>query len=254
MKKQILFTTIVISSLGLFSCRKDNAELSETQSRAVEQSNVAVNTAERLPYINPVTYKLEGAFLFNGNLEDSTGKLVDGQMVAPSVTTSYKLYATDRKGNPNSALNLDGNYYVNLSNVPQHVNTSISLWVKRGAYYSAHDIIYPNGNGWILYQGGYAFKAAIKTSAGPVDATSPNYVDNAWHHIVETYDGDYLKIYVDGTLAAQKYFPGFISTQLVWAYGLGFGTSGNYWKGAIDEVRFYSRTLTASDVQTLYHL
>jgi hypothetical protein len=67
--------------------------------------------------------------------------------------------------------------------------------------------------------------------------------DLNWHHLVVTYDGSSFKFYVDGVLSGSTNMPGSLASSLA-TYIIGNG----YWKGAIDDLRFYSRTLTASDV------
>ena len=74
-----------------------------------------------------------------------------------------------------------------------------------------------------------------------------------WVHVVGTYTGTTMKLYVDGTLAqtAQAVFAPQRNPQL-W---LGRGhVNGNdsYWRGAIDDVRFYHRALSIQDVASLY--
>lgn len=72
---------------------------------------------------------------------------------------------------------------------------------------------------------------------------------NAWAHIAGTYDGTTLKIYVNGNLVSQKTVTAsalittgklFIGGNTVW---------GEYFKGLIDDVRIYSKTLNQSEIQ-----
>ncbi len=71
---------------------------------------------------------------------------------------------------------------------------------------------------------------------------------NVWKHVALTYDGTTLRFYVGGTLV----------TSVAGAHGtsnnpLLFGrwnTNAEFWNGLIDEVRMYSRALTAGEIQT----
>ena len=251
MKRQILFITITVSTVTFFSCSKQNAGLNEVQASVPQQSNTPVITPEMGIYINPVTNKLAGAFLFNGDLKDSTGKLPDGTMYP--ILRGGVAYTTGHKGYLNSALNLTGYYSVFLANVPQQANTSISLWVKRAAQYSAAEIITPNGRGPAAYQFNYAFQGDVFTSQYTPYVNSGAYIDQAWHHIVVTYDGTYLKLYIDGNLVGTSNNPETFISTLVY-YRIGLMTGGTNWKGYVDDLRFYSRTLTANDVKILYNL
>src|SRR5581483_2830361 len=85
--------------------------------------------------------------------------------------------------------------------------------------------------------------------------------DGNWHHLVAVYDGANtnggLKLYIDGVLAGTNNAP---SSLLATAHDLSLGsredtsTSGYTlpYYGMEDEVRLYSRALSAADVQQLY--
>ena len=83
---------------------------------------------------------------------------------------------------------------------------------------------------------------------------------NAWHYLAMTYDptgGGTRKFYVDGTLSdttATTYSPSGASDY--WAtYNPGDTPTGvnKYLNGTIDELRAYSRVLSASEVQLIYY-
>jgi flagellin-like protein len=74
---------------------------------------------------------------------------------------------------------------------------------------------------------------------------------NTWHHIAGTFDGTYLKVYVDGVLNNTK---GPLTTSPTIANGavyLGYlNPSGTRWlNGTLDEVRIYNRSLTQAEIQ-----
>jgi len=161
-------------------------------------------------------------------------------------------YTTDRKGNANSALKLDGNYYVYIPDVPQQVNTTLSAWIKRSQLYPDATIISANGKGPRIDQNTYAFRGLMHTGILLPDVYSNPFIDQAWHHVVVTYDGNYLKLYVDGVLqGTTSYSASFPKENFYYLIGAMFG---GYWKGCVDDLRFYSRTLTAKDVIALYKL
>jgi len=252
MKKQILFIMLAASTLTFFSCSKQNAGLNDIQPSALQENNTAVHSPEMGIYINPVTNKLNGAYLFDGDLKDSTGKLPNGSMYP--VMRGGVAFTTGHKGIAKTALSLTGNYYVYMGDVPQQANTSISFWVKRAAQYpSAAEIITPNGRGPGLYQLNDAFRGIVFTSKYSAEVNSGPYIDQNWHHAVVTYDGTYLKLYIDGNLVATSNNPQTFISTLVY-YRIGIMTGGSYWKGSVDDLRFYGRTLNANDVKILYNL
>lgn len=79
---------------------------------------------------------------------------------------------------------------------------------------------------------------------------------NAWVHLAAVYDGSSLILYRNGVEAARRAHSGTIPDQCtaVVAGGGDNGTSGTggFVNGLLDDVRIYSRTLSASEVQGLF--
>jgi|SRR5215203_500664 len=246
MKKQIFFIVIASSATMFFSCRKNATELKETNS-ATEQMNSASKNLESNININPLLYKLEGWYRFNGNLNDATGKLASGFSVK-----SAAQYTIDHKGFLNSALKLNGSSFVKLMNVPVKTSSSISVWVKTVDLDQTSLIVSSSGEGLFILQNPTWYLGAL-TLAG--DGWSWSYglhkevSDLNWHHLVTTYDGTILKFYFDGSLAGSQSMSGSINSVLK-----DYFIAHNYWRGAVDELRFYSRALTPVEVQSLYNL
>ncbi len=83
--------------------------------------------------------------------------------------------------------------------------------------------------------------------------------DGAWHQVVQTYNGTTLTLYIDGVaLATQAATRGTVMNS----YGFGIGAvietgnsnSGGFFAGSIDEVSFYTTTLSQTDVTNHYQL
>jgi len=249
MKKQILFIAASISAI-LFSCTKEKIETAEKQSTAdVELTNAAQANSEFL-VVNPLTVNLEGSFQFNGNLKDATKKLGDA---VPTIRVPA--YTSDHKGNPNSALYLNGNYGVKVNKVPQQTHTSLSVWIKPSNIQQV-GLSYVAGSD--SYGPEITHISNLITGGVVMNVTTPGiaelYLSNTgWRHLVVTYDGTDVKMYVDGQFVGVNHEPGFVPTNLV-NYFIGCLPGFKLWKGAIDDLRFYSRTLSASDVTALYNL
>ncbi|MBN2133714.1 MAG: PASTA domain-containing protein [Sedimentisphaerales bacterium] len=73
-----------------------------------------------------------------------------------------------------------------------------------------------------------------------------------WHHVVGTYDGSTIRLYVDGVLDATLPYTGGIdaNTQPVFI-GENSEMRGRTWQGLIDDVRVYNRVLYADEVAAL---
>jgi len=75
-----------------------------------------------------------------------------------------------------------------------------------------------------------------------------------WHHMVGTYDGSVMKLYIDGCLdnsANNSFtFPNISSPVTIGAVGV--GEEDDYFNGIMDEVRIYNRALSPTEVQILF--
>ena len=88
-----------------------------------------------------------------------------------------------------------------------------------------------------------------------VDATLPlpdlGLKKDNWYHVVGTFDGKELRVYVDGKLEGQKAVPA-NGPVMIWndnniEFG-GRGTGVNAYKGLLDELIVYDRALTEEEV------
>ncbi len=146
------------------------------------------------------------------------------------------------------ALDFDGDDYVALKypvNVLAGRSVTISAWVKPapGLYGGhAYPIVAQNGispKKYWLYLSGY--KPAFYHGSTTVE--SPMGLDNEWHHIMGTYDGALMRLYVDGLQAGPM-----ASCNVDGVYEDVFiGSSGpvtnKYFKGQIDDVWIYGCAL-----------
>lgn len=75
---------------------------------------------------------------------------------------------------------------------------------------------------------------------------------NTWTHVVATYDGTTMKIYLNGTLAGSKNIATTINTSSG-SFMIGRGSGTTYlFKGKLDETRVYNRALSPAEVRQLY--
>ena len=73
---------------------------------------------------------------------------------------------------------------------------------------------------------------------------------NTWTHLAMTYDGGQERIFVNGTQIASRAQTGAITTSSSPMRIGGNSIWGEYFSGQIDEVRVYSKALTAAQIQT----
>ncbi len=91
-----------------------------------------------------------------------------------------------------------------------------------------------------------------KDGAFKVDARPGMLKSEAWNHLALSYDGDALRFYVNGDRAGEQKIG---RRRIPGRGGLAFGRrqdncgDGYYFRGAVDEIRFYGRALTDAEVR-----
>ena len=100
------------------------------------------------------------------------------------------------------------------------------------------------------------FYARVSNGSSGVDVTSTTSVnDGDWHHIVFLRDGDTLRLYVDKTQEDTGDVTGITipdTTRPIWI-GKDLSSGNIFFNGLIDEVRIYSKALSASEVTKNYN-
>ena len=150
---------------------------------------------------------------------------------------------------------------------------SVGAWIKlRPSMEGWHVIVSKGGRGWAMstHSEGYVTMSIniIKPEEYlpgltkdpirylPVTANK-DIKDERWHHVVGTYNGESVCVYVDGELGNSKPIRGNIATNtspVVIGDNPGWSESGYdwSWNGLIDDVCIYSYALTADEVKDLY--
>ena len=248
MKKQFQILAATFITAAFISCSKEKIEDAKIPASVNEEISTSSSSSADRFVVGPLTEDLEGSFQFNGNLKDNTQQLGDGVPTVRGV-----IYTTDRKGKSKSAVYLNGYYGIKLKKVPQQTNSSISVWIKPSSVnYPSSIILYPETYGQAITQVsnlitcGMAIQPAI-----PLGAGYKNIVNTDWRHIALTYDGQNIRVYIDNvktTFASAGSIPPVLAN-----FFLGYFTGKTDWTGAMDDLRFYSRTLSDSDVQALFN-
>lgn len=140
-------------------------------------------------------------------------------------------------------------------------NRSISFWVKTtvsGQYIFVRsdvgDTYDTNYEG--IYIGGNTWVSIFRETGAGVDhgySWGTNGVDlctGAWNHIVMTFTSTTASLYVNGNFASNVTGMAALSTG---APHLRIGTTtGSYFAGSLDQIRFFNRQITGGEVKTLY--
>lgn len=199
---------------------------------------------------NVVLYHLDG------NANDTSGNTQSGTEVGSPTYTA---------GQIGQAISLDGatGQYISVANSPVVTiagNMSISAWVNMdltgdgfqrivgkatGGSGSGGYALYVNTNG----QPRVAFGGTQTTAAATGLITA-----STWHHVVGTWDGSTARVYVDGVLVdslTSGSGPGSSTADLHIGADPAFPGTRDF-KGLLDEVAIWSRTLSALEIKAAY--
>lgn len=209
-------------------------------------------------------------YAFNNNADDSSGNGYHGTLLGVT-------FVDDRFGNPNAAAYFDGiDDYIelpNLTDLKPNLPLSFSFWIKydstssfdRAVFNTSYEDdrssgVYFNtqistGRYAINYgDGTYAYISSARrsyVSSQVIDITS-------WHHVVAVIEsGTNMDIYVDCNNQGGTYSG--TGGPLVYSSTPGnigrndrnLGVPAEYFKGAIDDFRYWSRALTPDEVSNL---
>jgi hypothetical protein len=96
----------------------------------------------------------------------------------------------------------------------------------------------------------------IETSAGLLDLTTTAHVSDGRQHMVAwTFDGSYLRVFVDGRQVARQAHTGTLepSSQALTVGKISGGAFGPFWfNGTIDEYAWFGAALPASEIRAMY--
>lgn len=203
---------------------------------------------------------LVGRWQMTGNANDATPYSNNGTVSGASLTT-------DRFGTSNSAYSFNGtSNQISIPNpVPNFISSnnapfSMSIWLRpSNVTTSNHRSIV--GNETYNVRGfryginsSQRFSFWTSESGGnlhPIQSTTSAII-NTWYHVVVTYDGSVVKIYVNGnpevaSASGRTIISG--TNNLVLAGGTG---GVDRFAGVMDDFRTWSRALNVQEVQAIY--
>jgi beta-glucanase (GH16 family) len=190
-------------------------------------------------------------------VEDSAGAN-KGEMVKPDGAARVE-------GKVGGALEFNGASYVKVPDsaaLKVEKAITVAAWIKL-ADATGEQCVAAKGTGFVFFQTKPGTKPVnvLNIGGGPTAhwlsfpyATEAAAFVGGWHHIAFTYDGTNVTNYMDGKPdGAPEALTGDLSPGWDW---LGIGTNGawadKFFKGAIDDVRIYSRALSADEIGKLF--
>lgn len=162
----------------------------------------------------------------------------------------------------NSVLNLPDtggalSVWVNPTGIPVGQDSSQTIFKKRP--HSNDNVV--GGVALSIYQAGPTSPNYLRVQIGDdtaydqLTASTTQLLNNKWYHVVLTYTSTTIYIYLNGNLEAQMTRTRAIAWPTALGVYIGTGktaTNPVAFKGTLDEMRLYNRTLSVSEVQSLY--
>ena len=190
-----------------------------------------------------LTKGLLAVFKLNNEFNDSTGNIPITLYTNTGITA-----VADRKGNAKSAMSFDEGYmYATVDGWSANLIT-IACWVLPKNNTNDNFFLRADGAAFGFFQ----YKDAIGfTISTPATNTAKTSFGTGWIHLTGTYDGKDIRTYINGELAATLNHPGEPGSVSKIEAG---SFNSPYWKGAIDELRFYNRLLSEEEIALLAKL
>lgn len=214
---------------------------------------------------------------FNGNANDLSGNNLNGVVHGATLTTdrnniankSYDFdYANASFGKQNDEITIPYSPLMNVSNI------TVSLWLYPRTYYWSGNPNDPTSTIINRFQKGYStpngqawgitfnqtsvtgFIVGSNGTGGSSTVTNTALTLNQWHHLVMTYNGNQIKLFLNGVLASTQNYSGAMNISGDSGISIGESNQANgYWyhtDGKIDNVGIWNRELTVDEIQQLY--
>lgn len=167
---------------------------------------------------------------------------------------------------PDTAISLDGSRGILM---PRGLDLegltpfSIELWARQTdqpnyGFTLDHENFEGTRDGWalLLETDEVSFERWMSGSTNGAVANSPGALPlGTWHHLVVTFDGAQLTLYIDNRVASLNAVGSALpKTNNTWKIGYqNCDCSGNGFTGDLDEIAFYAAALSAERVAVHYH-
>ncbi|HEX5076793.1 MAG TPA: LamG-like jellyroll fold domain-containing protein, partial [Gemmatimonadaceae bacterium] len=204
-----------------------------------------------------VAASLRGEWLLDGNASDSSSYGSSATLVgAPPFVAGRVGQALSLNGTSQYATVPDANHLDLTSGL------TMAAWIRpAGAAAATQDVIKKatlggiNGYELSLSSAGKVFVRLNQQASAEtfrINSTSSYPLNNtAWMHVAATYDGSTIRLYINGTLEGSVAGPAAIATN---SLPLTLGAQSDatrFYDGLVDDVRLYSRALSAAEITTL---
>lgn len=260
---------------GIIDSEEQNPEWTYTESgfytvklTVSDSSNQAVEIKES--YITIYSDDPVAHYPFNGNADDVSGFENDGIVYGVTLVE-------DRFGNQNSAYYFDGiDDYIGLPTDFDYPNRTVCFWFNATNVPEWNYAYEPNSSLQIIYTSDHPNiengltkiwvtkidgKEKICFHNGGADEILDNTFsinENEWFFAAVTVNPEFINYYLNGELVKTINYPGNIHSTTDNNYynaaiGVGRLLNHRYFNGSIDDIKIFSKALSDSEVESLYH-
>lgn len=216
---------------------------------------------------NPILASINSKMVAYWKFEEASGSILDSVAGLSGTGTGITYSVAAQIGNGISNDNVTGHGIVVPTDAKFNVTTgSLSVWINysAGAYWINNMNSDADMFGWALQRsstGGFNFATfLLGNGSGSQVITTKSYINvTTWYHLVVTWDGSTVNMYVNGTIdtsVAQTKTPAYTTFPL--SFLTGMGSDGVTLKfpslATIDEFSFYNAVLTDQEVRYLHNL
>ena len=222
------------------------------EARSIDDSaNMQSSPTVETVYVSPGG--LVGAWSFNegsgSTAGDASGNGNTGTISNAAWTGSGKFGHALIFNGTNARIDVPNSSSLQLSN-----GMTLEAWVDPSAVSNRWgDVIYKGRDNYYLEGSSEIGRApaggGIFGGGGATAFGSAALPANTWSYVATTYDGTTLRFYVDGTLVSSQPAAGMIASSTNPLQIGGDSFYGQYFNGAIDEVRVYNNPLSSAQIQ-----
>jgi len=215
---------------------------------------------------NIYNWKKDGSYIMVLNMPfepDGNLNATDYSGNGNNATAEYATYNPTGGHDSRGAYEFDGvNDYIDAFDVPVMSQFTFEFWIKPNSHnYGGILSDHKSGAWYPSYHHVISSKVTFrfyKSNANDWDGVTSlsNLSIGKWNHVVGTYNGSALKVYINGTLdnsASASGTPWSNSNRVViGADSIAGGSTINYFNGTIDEFRIYNYALSPEQIKALY--
>lgn len=220
--------------------------------KAISADDIMVQYKENGWGTTPKGTELVAHYSFDGHAQDSTLNKNDGTVHGATLTT-------DKDGMSERAYQFDGtDDYIDIGNHPtlkMDKALTITSWVKFEAHTTQSDTVqtiltdftHNNPVGKLLRINGAHLEFKLNAADTAYGSYNVTHLSGSWHHMAVTYDGDSIKIYIDGHIKSAIKKEGDIAVTDAPLF-IGKEESGNFFNGGLDNIKIFNGALSATEI------